>query len=612
MPDENKKIKILVYGDSSAVSTGFGKVIKGIFKPLAETGKYEITIFGINDRGGWKDPVEHPYKIYPTAGAGSQDIYGFTRLLSILRGRDWEIRPPWDIVFTLNDPFIFEMPLMGYDQGLMHIMKDVLYKLYRDTTKPEFWWKLCCFTPDTQILTENGIKFINEVKKGEKVYTINPVTLKKELQEAEEFYEYDYDGEIFNLKAKSIDFIVTPEHRFFLSSEKLIKKNKFFWMTAEEIDKKNFKSTLSFPRTEDLIEGKKEEFFNLLPYLSKNQELWVYGDINKFIQKFGKVEKEQIVSKSIHNGKHLIGYEEKHLILPLRKYINIIEDISIDFKLRLKQKRKSRCGLPIKFRMEDFISLMGWYISEGYYSNRRLNICQSINSPYSKKIAELLAKMELNYSRDEDRFRISEPILGEIFNKECGKGSHNKRIPDWVFALDTNLLKVLFQSLMDGDGSKNKLYFTVSKKLAEQILQLSLHIGKNAKISIKKENGRNKIYVVNVRKLINNSFYSKHYKWSNYKGKVYCLKVKSNHTVFAGRNGNFQFIGQSYWPVDSPLKGNWVADAVALPDYSVAYTKYGVQEIEKANKSLVKPSEIKNLSYIYHGTDVGDFFEVSP
>ena len=39
MPDENKKIKILVYGDSSAVSTGFGKVIKGIFKPLAETEK---------------------------------------------------------------------------------------------------------------------------------------------------------------------------------------------------------------------------------------------------------------------------------------------------------------------------------------------------------------------------------------------------------------------------------------------------------------------------------------------------------------------------------------------------------------------------------------------
>ena len=157
MPDENKKIKILVFADSPAVATGFGKVTKGIFKNLAETGKYEITIFGINDRGGWKDPVEHPYKIYPTAGAGSQDIYGFTRLLSILRGRDWEIRPPWDIVFTLNDPFILEMPLMGYNQGLMHIMKDVLYKLYRDTTKPEFWWKLISYWPVDSSLKGNWV-----------------------------------------------------------------------------------------------------------------------------------------------------------------------------------------------------------------------------------------------------------------------------------------------------------------------------------------------------------------------------------------------------------------------------------------------------------------------
>ena len=152
MPDENKKIKMLIFADSPSVATGFGKVTKGIFKNLAETGKYEITIFGINDRGGWKDPVEHPYKVYPTAGAGSQDIYGFNRLISILRGKDWEIKIPWDIVFTLNDPFIFEMPLMGYDQGLMHIIKDVLYKLYRETTAPEFWWKLVSYWPvDSQL-----------------------------------------------------------------------------------------------------------------------------------------------------------------------------------------------------------------------------------------------------------------------------------------------------------------------------------------------------------------------------------------------------------------------------------------------------------------------------
>src|SRR3990167_2716649 len=148
MPKEpNRKIKILVYADSPACSTGFGKVVKGIFKNLAQTGKYEITIFGINDLGGWKDPQEHPYKIYPTMSVADGDVYGFGRFLDILRGRDWQIKPPWDIIFTLNDPFIFELPLPGIEQGMMGMIKNVIYKLYRETTKPEWWFKVIAYWP---------------------------------------------------------------------------------------------------------------------------------------------------------------------------------------------------------------------------------------------------------------------------------------------------------------------------------------------------------------------------------------------------------------------------------------------------------------------------------
>lgn len=157
--DTNKKIKMLIYADTPSCATGFSKVIQGIFKNLAETGKYDITIFGINDRGGWKDQKEYPYKIYPTMDPGSGDVYGRMKLISIISGRDNEIRPPWDIIFTLNDPFIFEYPMQGFEGGLMEVIQKVLYKLYRETTPPENWFKLVSYWPVDSPLKGNWIDY---------------------------------------------------------------------------------------------------------------------------------------------------------------------------------------------------------------------------------------------------------------------------------------------------------------------------------------------------------------------------------------------------------------------------------------------------------------------
>ena len=155
---KNKKIKMLVYGDSPSVPTGFGTVIKGIFKNLAETGRYDIDIFGINDRGGWKDPKEHPYKIYPAMLPGTDDFYGRTRLIHVIRGGDLDIRPPWDIIFTLQDPFVMEQTLPIFGQGLMGVLSRVLYNLYRKTTTPDKWFTLVSYWPVDSPLKGNWIQ----------------------------------------------------------------------------------------------------------------------------------------------------------------------------------------------------------------------------------------------------------------------------------------------------------------------------------------------------------------------------------------------------------------------------------------------------------------------
>jgi glycosyltransferase involved in cell wall biosynthesis len=94
-----KKIKLLFFGDSPTCSTGFGIVAKNILAQLQATGKYDITILGINHYG---DPHNLPYKIYPAGVNNQGDVYGRQRLLDLLRDKNFN----FDILFTLQDTFI--------------------------------------------------------------------------------------------------------------------------------------------------------------------------------------------------------------------------------------------------------------------------------------------------------------------------------------------------------------------------------------------------------------------------------------------------------------------------------------------------------------------------
>lgn len=169
---EEKKIKILVHADSPDVATGFGTVTRNIFRYLANTGKYDITIFGVNDRGGWKDPVKHPYKIYPTVSPASRgmDVYGRMRLLNIIRGADADIRPPFDIIFTLNDPFIYEERIPGIEQGTLRAISEI-GRVYREKFSPDTWYKIISYWPVDSEVKENWVHEAVDVADVSVAYT---------------------------------------------------------------------------------------------------------------------------------------------------------------------------------------------------------------------------------------------------------------------------------------------------------------------------------------------------------------------------------------------------------------------------------------------------------
>jgi len=164
---EQKKIKVLAWCDSPAVSTGFAQVTKNVLGYLARTGKYEIDVIGINDTGSYKDPARFPFKIWPAKSAIEStmgDFHGRPRLVAAVLGKEPEIKLPWDIVFTLNDPFILEEPLMAFDKGTMEILKvaQIQYKKAVEQGKipPEYLYKIISYWPVDSAVKENWVDVI--------------------------------------------------------------------------------------------------------------------------------------------------------------------------------------------------------------------------------------------------------------------------------------------------------------------------------------------------------------------------------------------------------------------------------------------------------------------
>jgi glycosyltransferase involved in cell wall biosynthesis len=156
--EEKKPIYMLVWGDTPDCATGFATVIKNIFTRLANTGKYEIDIIGINDRGDWKDPNKYPFRIYPARNplSSGDDFHGRPRVIAALAGKDPGLKPPWDIVFCLNDPFILEERIPVFNQGLAEVIKTI-QDTYKKKLPPKSWFKTVAYWPIDSMVRGNWV-----------------------------------------------------------------------------------------------------------------------------------------------------------------------------------------------------------------------------------------------------------------------------------------------------------------------------------------------------------------------------------------------------------------------------------------------------------------------
>ena len=481
------------------------------------------------------------------------------------------------VMMTFNiDPYSFrekkeknciESPNKAYFKNEDGIIPKILERLFKERAKAKQQKKelasqaikitMNCFSQDTEILTEHGIRNIKEVKLGDRVYSINPANNSIGLQATTKVFSYNYKGDMIRMKSTVVDYLVTPNHRFLVSTEK---NGSYMWKTAQE-----------------LYDRKKEYW---LPLHSK-----IKGHIIE------EISLEELCKK------HKIKY---------------------GIKGKKLQKGPKHSSINKIYKIKDWLSLLGWYISEGciYTSKEKrypgkvswrgitkiMTISQKIE-PNRKEIKKLFERMNFKYCSQKSGISISNHILSEVLEKEIGKGTNSKRIPLWVYNLDPNLLVHLFKSMMEGDGDRNgRRYSTKSRKLAEDFMRLVRHLGWYSTIFIEKGRYNGKEYTM-YRVRINKNRGIRPYlhpqrnmNLEKFTGKVFCIEVQPHHTILAGRDYKLNFCGQSMF-------GSLASPASRFFNMKIAnaITHFGQSLIKSTAKKIEE--DYKNVEVIYSDTD---------
>ena len=348
-----------------------------------------------------------------------------------------------------------------------------------------------CYDKDTEILTEKrGWVHFKDLTPKDKVATLDIHKDELVFQQPTNTFEYDYQGEMISITNRSVDLLITPNHRVFEYSNYTAPITRWRLTEAQDI----YGKCRTMKRGVSNWEGVREDF--ILP--STIQRTGLYGTktmppikipILKWAKFFGWYITE--------------GHCYKNSVVISQDAIENHEDIINCLKSLDRKPQTSRINLP-----------------DG-----------------TKKIKG---------------FSIKHRQLTEYL-KQFGL-SGDKFIPSFLKNQPKDVLQVLLDTAIKGDGHNspdrtNTAYYSKSYRLASDIQEIAIKCGYTATIG---PNGD--CYVVSITKnktgktqFITSPAHKTSHKLYNkvpYTGKVYCCEVP-NSVILVRRNGKHVWSGNS-------------------------------------------------------------------
>jgi len=409
---------------------------------------------------------------------------------------------------------------------------------------------LKCFSGDTEILTPDGATDITDIEVGDAVYTLNPDTLECEIKPAVETHEYDNRfGELHHLSGNTHDFKITENHRFLVSSTR-------GWdeQTPDDFDFVEYGNITDGERFEfpqhEAMSGRSPSQFRFVDEVKEGYVVVYYeADLRSFRNRMPESVTDTL--DLVHGSSDAMGIQRRvgKYLVPISVYREnrAVIDEHAD-NLFLKYDRQHR-ETAFSFEMEDWLEFLGWFVTEGstYPDGGSLTLHQQ-DADSRDDICALLDRMELQYSTDDRGINVSNQYLVDWLERNCGKGYTDKHLPEWVFDLDGELLTVLLETMIRGDGSRAESglgkFWTKSEQLKDDIVDIAVRCGEKPTVSEQSDG----TWYISIGKKgsfkkATNATVEEH------DGSVYCVTAEDNHVVLAGRNGHFQWIGQSLYPM---------------------------------------------------------------
>ncbi len=341
-----------------------------------------------------------------------------------------------------------------------------------------------CFDEKTFVFTNEGWKLFKDLRGDELILTRLP-NGETEWSPILAMQKYFYSGEMYHLQGRRIDLLITPDHNLYLSVNNCRKNCKFC------IHKKYCNNGFIFKKVSEIKTTK----YHIPTSFKWNGEKKEYFEIER-------IEFELLRKRG-----------------RFYKYIKV---------------RKGNYKIPMKH----WLAFLGLYLSEGCVIGNYIFISQKHTDEKDKFIREILEKLPYSFSKVPQGWRIKDIALAEYCRK-FGKAKE-KYIPQEIKNLSSDLLLILFESLIFGDGYEEGngyyKYITKSYQLAQDVQEISFKIGFNAGIH-RKKNGIYDVYIGYKKETIrlDHKFFKNNIKKVFYKGYVYDLTVK-NHTLWVKRN----------------------------------------------------------------------------
>lgn len=357
-----------------------------------------------------------------------------------------------------------------------------------------------CFDDKTQILTGDGFKFFSELTGDEEVATRSPGGA-LQFQKPTKVHSYDYDGPLLHFTGRSIDQMVTPNHRMFA--------------------KRVYKSGMP-------------------PHMEPNSLDFHHADC--------------ILAEM--SNKRSVSYEFDdratwHCTAPSTIQIPRVE---------YSKGRDWNIGsMPI----DSWLELFGKWMADGSATLNSANGQRSVliretDPTIRKRVCELATDCGFQpWDCSTGSVVINSKQLYEYL-EQFGK-SGDKFIPKQVKDLPPTKLHVFLKGYLEADGYSKRDQWTAttkSKRLADGLQELFLKCGQSSKVrSFVQQSGYNPgatYYEVATRSRPCLRL-QKPPSLVHYKGKVYCVTVP-NGVIMTRRNGLLAWSGNS----NEASPGDWI------------------------------------------------------